>query len=149
MIHTLKCKCSPVPPPKGFIDGIPHRNDKADYRGELWPVVKAFASAKVHFLGLLQKRFAGVGFDSNPPLATKNRFFCKAFPNLQPASGGERVQYGALGCASEVLDRVFPPPLLADEPLLAEVRPRWRAFAHAHVQDVECRLVMRLETRPL
>ena len=94
LIHTLKCNCSPVPPPKGFIDGIPHRNDKADYRGKLWPVVKAFASAKVHFLGLLQKRFEGVSFDSNPALATKNRFFCKAFPNLQPASGGgQRVEF--------------------------------------------------------
>ena len=122
---------SNLPLARGWRTGIPHRED-AERR----------YSHNVRHLGVLRGLLAGMRFHSN-------RVLRKAFPNLQPASGGERVQYGALGCASEVLDRVFPPPLLADEPLLAEVRPRWRAFAHAHVQDVECRLVMRLETRPL
>ena len=50
-------------------------------------MARAFASSKMHFLGLLKDKFDGVGIDSK-------RFFCKAFPSLQPASGGgQRIQY--------------------------------------------------------
>ena len=84
LIDSLKNKCSPVPLPIEFINGIPHANDSEQYQGQLWDVVRAFASTKMHFLGLLQRKFEGVEFGSR-------KFFCKAFPSLKPASGGEVV----------------------------------------------------------
>ena len=61
---SLEVKCTPVPLPREFIDGIPHKNDNEQYEGKLWDVVRAFASTKMHFLGLLKQKFEGVGFDS-------------------------------------------------------------------------------------
>ena len=53
LIARLKRKCSPILGPQEFLIGIPHANDDEKHRGELWNVVRAFASTKMHFLGLL------------------------------------------------------------------------------------------------
>ena len=49
-------------------------------------MVRAFATHKVHYLGALRQVLDGWSLQGK-------RFFCRAFPDLQPASGGERVEY--------------------------------------------------------
>ena len=83
LIDQLKtCTMYAVPEPQEFITGMRHLNDQK--QGERWDVVRAIASTKMHFLGLLQRKFEGVEFGSR-------KFFCTAFPSLKPASGGEVV----------------------------------------------------------
>ena len=69
-----------------FRSGIAHMNANVDTEDQLWPVARAIASRKVHYLGLLRASLHGVSLHSR-------RFFCSACPSLQPASGGVRVEY--------------------------------------------------------
>ncbi len=78
---VLKRECLPVPSPSEFITGIRHPNGSEANKAKLFSVPRAFASTKVRLLAELRTRLDGVG------LASK-RFFCDAFPSLQPASGG-------------------------------------------------------------
>ena len=69
--------------PRGFINGIPHKNDNEKFQGQLWDAAQAFASTKVHCHGLLEQQFEGAGVGDR-------RFLCLVLPSLQPASGGGR-----------------------------------------------------------
>ena len=48
--------CDRVPSCNGFVEGIPHKNDRADLEGKLWDVARALGSRKVHHMGRLQRR---------------------------------------------------------------------------------------------
>jgi len=67
--------------------GIAHLSDNPLHADMLYPVVRALSTHKMHYLCKLQKLLRNVDFTDD------TRFFCVAFPNLQPASGGERVEY--------------------------------------------------------
>ncbi len=89
LIAVLKRKGSPIPSPSEFLTGIPHVNICKAHKGKSFPVPRAFASTKVHFLAALRERFDGMGLCSDC-------LFCDSFPSLQPASGG----YGGVECVS-------------------------------------------------
>ncbi len=89
LIAVLKRKGSPIPSPSEFLTGIPHVNICKAHKGKSFPVPRAFASTKVHFLAALRERFDGMGLCSDC-------LFCDSFPSLQPASGG----YGGAECVS-------------------------------------------------
>ena len=38
-----------------FLQGIPHKNDRDEYAGQVWNVVRALGSRKMHYLGKLQE----------------------------------------------------------------------------------------------
>ncbi|CAK0907945.1 unnamed protein product, partial [Prorocentrum cordatum] len=82
LIARLEGQCCPAPLPSEFLTGIPRASDGGKSQGQLFPVLRAFASTEMHFLGVLKREFDGEGFD-------RNRFFCRAIPSLQPASGGD------------------------------------------------------------
>ncbi len=85
LLEVLDREAWHVPNPSAFVTGIPHLDER--YKDTLFRVVRAFATQKVHFLGLFKERLEGVGFDSS-------RLFCEAFPSLEPASGGSpRVEF--------------------------------------------------------
>ena len=71
-----------------FRTGIAHLNDQPDQQGELFSVVRAFATHKMHYLGLLRTLLSGLSLRDK-------KFFCQAFPVLRSASGGNRVEYAA------------------------------------------------------
>ena len=53
-IDTMKkCHTYPVPKPEEFITGTRHMHNSKQH--ELWDVVRAIASTKMHFLELLKK----------------------------------------------------------------------------------------------
>ena len=87
MFSVLERECALFPSEAEFLTGVPHMSNNADHKDKLHPVVRAFATHKMHYLGELRQVLEGVSLDDN------RRFFCRAFPNLQPASGGERVEY--------------------------------------------------------
>ncbi len=80
-----------APNPDKFATGIPHFLSCDKRKGKNFGVARAFATQKVHFfLGKLQTKLTGECVGSG-------RFFCEAFPNLEPASGGSpRVE--AIDC---------------------------------------------------
>ncbi len=80
-----------APNPGKFATGIPHLLSGEKHKGNNFGVARAFATQKVHFfLGKLQTKLTGECVGSG-------RFFCEAFPNLEPASGGSpRVE--AIDC---------------------------------------------------
>ena len=87
LIDILKKQCSPLPSEQEFMTGIAHLSDNRMQAGMLYPVVRALSTHKMHYLAKLKKLFRDVAITDD------KRFFCVAFPNLQPASGGERVEY--------------------------------------------------------
>ena len=87
LIDILKKQCSPLPSEQEFTTGIAHLSDNVVQAGALYSVVRALSTHKMHYLAKLNKLFRDVA------IADAKRFFCVAFPNLQPASGGERVEY--------------------------------------------------------
>ena len=72
--------------PSEFCVEIGHLSANEEHRGELFEVPRAFATQKEHFLHRLSETFAGVGFDDP-------RFFCEAFPSLEPAPGGAAAEF--------------------------------------------------------
>ncbi len=78
---VLKRECLPVPSPSEFITESGTRTAARRTKPSFSPCPFAFASTKVRLLAELRTRLDGVG------LASK-RFFCDAFPSLQPGSGG-------------------------------------------------------------
>ena len=52
---TLRTYLEPIPSCHQFLEGIPHKNDKAEYAGQLWDVVRAMGSKKMHYLAKLGK----------------------------------------------------------------------------------------------
>ena len=76
MQRALDAYCEPIPEPQAFLLGIPHRNSKEEYAGELWNVPRALASKKVHYRTLLEREM----FLSNGNAASGAPFH-EAYPN--------------------------------------------------------------------
>ena len=55
LVCGLNWYLDPIPSCYEFIQGIPHKNDRDEYAGELWNVVRALGSRKMHYLGKLQR----------------------------------------------------------------------------------------------
>eukprot|EP00959_Pyramimonas_sp_CCMP1952_P187305 3916749-Pyramimonas_sp.AAC.1 len=76
-------KCDHIPHPNEVMAGIPHWNDRDDYKGQRWDIVSAWASQKMHYLGQLTKTWEGISLGEE-----KNYWLCNAWPNLMPAASG-------------------------------------------------------------
>ena len=80
MEEALDGCCEPSPPAQAFLSGIAHRNDRPDKAGQLWDVVRALASKKVHYRPLLSKAVRDAGAASGAP-------FCEAYPDAVLGDG--------------------------------------------------------------
>ena len=91
LVHILERDSCPVPLESEFRTGIVHLNDNPDQQEKLFSVVRAFATHKMHYLGLLRTLLSGLSFRDK-------KFFCQAFPVLRAASSSgsrNRVEYAA------------------------------------------------------
>jgi hypothetical protein len=68
----------PIPRQQDFINGIDHKNNNPRNSGQMWDVVRALHSRKMHYWSKLIKVI-----EQTPDLK-----FCEAHPHLSPASGG-------------------------------------------------------------
>ena len=69
----------PIPTPDDWIEGNPHKNNKASASGDLWKVLRAWGSKKMHYFTRLKHDLAG----------NEDKYlFLKCFPDTNPASGG-------------------------------------------------------------
>ena len=55
LLQQLLDHADPIPLPREFIEGMPHKNDLQWNRGHLWEVPRAIASTKDHYLKTLQE----------------------------------------------------------------------------------------------
>ena len=81
---ALDSYCDPIPDAQDFLTGIPHKNDKPSKAGQLWDVVRALASKKVHYRARLEEEVWG-------PAAASGAPFCEAYPDAVLGDG-----FGAL-----------------------------------------------------
>ena len=88
--------CEPIPDVQAFLVGIPHRNARADYAGELWHVVAALASKKVHYKARLKEAV----FDKNGNADWGNPFH-DAYPNAVLDNGWTALTAEAFVAANE------------------------------------------------
>ena len=75
LLRQLPRYAEPIPTAQEFMEGIGHRNNKEDVRGQLWDVARAIASAKVHYLPKIQAlvmKTACVFAEAKPDLSTRS-----------------------------------------------------------------------------
>ena len=60
-------------------------NHNAEHKDTLFEVARALSTHKLHYLAVLTDLFKDVSFED------MSCAFCRAWPNLHPASGGDRV----------------------------------------------------------
>ena len=79
--------CEPIPSAHEFLTGLPHRNDSAVKAGQLWDVVRALASKKMHYLAKLKREVWGddVGAASGAP-------FSEAYPDAVLGDGSNALE---------------------------------------------------------
>ena len=78
-IYTqLPSLADPIPSPEEFISGIPHKSSNPSASGELWPVLRAMHSRKMHYLTRLAQKV-----DEGP-----KKKLATCWPDTSPASGG-------------------------------------------------------------
>ena len=83
MEEALDSYCDPIPPAEAFLSGIAHWNDRRDKAWELWDVVRALASKKVHYRARLHDAvWGGLGAASGAPAP-----FCEAYPDAVLGDG--------------------------------------------------------------
>ncbi len=81
MVAALTAFCEPIPTMYELLRGIPHYNNRKRNKGELWNVVRALASKKVHYRRRLQEALGwgpGGGAASG---AASGAPFRQAYPN--------------------------------------------------------------------
>ena len=85
---SLDKYCEPIPSAHEFLTGIPHRNNSADKAGELWDVVRALASKKVHYFAKMKRELWGpdVGAASGARLR-----FSEAYPDAVLGDGSNAL----------------------------------------------------------
>ena len=87
----LDSYCDPIPDAQAFLTGIPHKNDKPSKAGQLWDVVRALASKKVHYWAQLKDAVWGLGAASGAPAP-----FCEAYPDAVLGDGWTALTREAL-----------------------------------------------------
>ena len=76
----IKLHADPIPSAAEFLTGIPHKNSAPEHKDYYWPPVRAIASSKMDCQFKLQQTIGE---------KIKGWAFTKAFPDLDPASGGQ------------------------------------------------------------
>ena len=90
--------CEPIPDAQAFLTGIPHKNDEPKKKGQLWDVVRALASKKVHYRAQLKDAvWGGLGAASGAP-------FCEAYPDAVLGDGWNALTREALEATKIVND---------------------------------------------
>ena len=75
--------CEPIPERQDFLTGVRHKNDDPEKEGQLWDVVRALASKKVHYKARLNDAvWGGLGAASGAPAP-----FCEAYPDAVLGDG--------------------------------------------------------------
>ena len=74
-----------IPTPRDFVEGLPHHHREEEYQGELWDVVRAIASTKMHYLS---KLVTDMNVGTAEPEYHVGWKFQEEFPDLSPEAGG-------------------------------------------------------------
>ena len=85
LFSVLESECASFPSEAEILTGIPHMNHKAEHKDTPFEVARALSTHKLHYLAVLTDLFKDVSFED------MSCAFCRACPNLHPASGGDRV----------------------------------------------------------
>ena len=65
--RRLDDRCDRAPTMRQFIYGMVHRNCRPDYLGQLWPVVRALDSKRLHYKNELQQTLSRLAVSDAPP----------------------------------------------------------------------------------